>query len=191
MTKFCTFWSRVPPSGPQHCRVTDILLNSILFSQTESDNTQSTPSKFDNIHQNNKKMCCELMTAVMISIIKLAEAIAECWTTLSGSWYSKRWSMIMISKAMSDVIGVCKGKRWWQIDCWLKDVPQTPLSQANNEPRYQDIKKTRLSKNECSTDDQTITLGLQIFLDHRSSRTIDQKILMTLHPPPFSILGVH
>ena len=31
---------------------------------------------------------------------------------------------------------------------------------------------------------QTIILGLQIFLDHRSSRTIDQKILMTL-PPPF------
>ena len=44
---------------------------------------------------------------------------------------------------------------------------------------------------ECST----VTLGLQIFLDHRSSRIIDQKILMTLPPlsasPPFSILGLH
>ena len=50
-------------------------------------------------------------------------------------------AMIMISKALSDVRSVCKGKRWWQIDCWLKDVPQTPLSQANNEPRYLDIKK--------------------------------------------------
>ena len=74
MTKFCTFWSRVPPTGPQHCRVTDILLNSILFSQTESDNTQSTPSGFDNIHQNNKKNWYELMM-VMISIIKMAEKL--------------------------------------------------------------------------------------------------------------------
>ena len=31
-------------------------------------------------------------------------------------------------------------------------------------------------KNECSTGDETIILGLQIFLDHRSSRTIDQKL---------------
>ena len=77
MTKFCTFWSRVPPSGPQHCRVTDILLNSILFSQTESDNTQSTPSELKTSIKITKKMCCELMM-VMISIIKMAEAIAEC-----------------------------------------------------------------------------------------------------------------
>ena len=31
-------------------------------------------------------------------------------------------------------------------------------------------------KDECSAGDQTIILGLQIFLDHRSSRTIDQKL---------------
>ena len=36
-----------------------------------------------------------------------------------------------------------------------------------------------LSKDECSTGDQTIILGLQIFLDHRSLSSIDQKILMT------------
>ena len=80
MTKFCTFWSRVPPRGPQHCRVTDILLNSILFSQTESDNTQSTPSELKTSIKITKKMCCELMM-VMISIIKMAEAIVECLTT--------------------------------------------------------------------------------------------------------------
>ena len=138
MTKFCAFWSRVPPTGPQHCRVTDILLNSILFSRTESDNTQSTPSGFGNIHQNNKKTvlwiddgddfdkqdgwsyCCVFNNIVLVLIFE---------------------AMITISKALSDVIGVCKGKRWWQIDRWLKDVPQTPLSQANNAPRYLDIKK--------------------------------------------------
>ena len=32
--------------------------------------------------------------------------------------------------------------------------------------------------------DQTIILGLQIFLDHRSLSSIDQKILMTLSPSP-------
>ena len=35
---------------------------------------------------------------------------------------------------------------------------------------------TRSSKDECSTGDQTIILGLQIFLDPRSSRTIYQKL---------------
>ena len=38
---------------------------------------------------------------------------------------------------------------------------------------------------------QTIILDLQIFLDHRSLSSIGQKILMILHPPPFSILVVH
>ena len=58
-------------------------------------------------------------------------------------------------------------------------------------------KWTRSSKDECRAGDQTIVLGLEIFLDHRSSRIIDQKILMTLLPPlpppapPFPILGVH
>ena len=42
-------------------------------------------------------------------------------------------------------------------------------------------------KNECSTGDETIILGLQIFLDHRSSRTIDQKILMALPPTFFDL----
>ena len=51
--------------------------------------------------------------------------------------------------------------------------------------------KTRSSKDECSTGDQTIILGLQIFLDHRSLSSIDQNILMTLPLPPFSILGGH
>ena len=35
---------------------------------------------------------------------------------------------------------------------------------------------TRSSKDECSTGDQTIILGLQILLDHKSSGTIDQKL---------------
>ena len=35
---------------------------------------------------------------------------------------------------------------------------------------------TRSSKDEYSNGDQTIILGLKIFLDHRSSRTIDQKL---------------
>ena len=43
-----------------------------------------------------------------------------------------------------------------------------------------------LSKDECSTGDQTIILGLQIFLDHISSWTIDQQFVMTYthHPRP-------
>ena len=35
---------------------------------------------------------------------------------------------------------------------------------------------TRSSKDERSTGDQTIILGLQILLDHRSSGTIDKKL---------------
>ena len=138
MTKFCTFWSRVPPSGPQHCRVTDILLNSILFSQTESDNTQSTPSGFDNIHQNNKKNVVWIDDS---DDFDNQDGWSYCWVFNNIVMFLIFKAMIMISKALSDVRCVCKGKRWWQIDCWLKDVPQTPLSQANNEPRYQDIKK--------------------------------------------------
>ena len=45
---------------------------------------------------------------------------------------------------------------------------------------------TRSSKDECSTGVQTIILGLQIFLDHRSLSSIGQKILMVLHPPPLT-----
>ena len=36
--------------------------------------------------------------------------------------------------------------------------------------------KTRSSKDECSNGDQTIILGIQTFLDQRSSRTIDKKL---------------
>ena len=36
--------------------------------------------------------------------------------------------------------------------------------------------QARPSKGECSTGDQTRISGLQILLDHRSSRTIDQKL---------------
>ena len=35
---------------------------------------------------------------------------------------------------------------------------------------------TRSSKDECSTGDQTIILGLQNLLDHKSSGTIDKKL---------------
>ena len=42
--------------------------------------------------------------------------------------------------------------------------------------------QTRSSKDRCSTD-QTIILGLQIFLDYRSLSSIGQKILMMLPPP--------
>ena len=38
-----------------------------------------------------------------------------------------------------------------------------------------DYDETRSSKDECSTGDQTIIIVLQIFLDHRSSITKDQK----------------
>ena len=38
------------------------------------------------------------------------------------------------------------------------------------------IDETRSSKDECSTGDETIILGLEIFLDHTSSKTIDQKL---------------
>ena len=42
------------------------------------------------------------------------------------------------------------------------------------------IKETRTSKDECSTGDQTIIVGRQIFLDRRSLSSIGQKILMML-----------
>ena len=35
---------------------------------------------------------------------------------------------------------------------------------------------TRSSKDDCSTGDQTIILGLHILLDHKSSGTTDQKL---------------
>ena len=44
--------------------------------------------------------------------------------------------------------------------------------------------QTRSSKDEYSTGNQTIILGLEIFLDHRSLSSIDQKKLMTLSPSP-------
>ena len=47
---------------------------------------------------------------------------------------------------------------------------------------------TRSSKDECSTGDQTIILGLQIFLDHRSSRALD-KSCDDLTPPPLPNIG--
>lgn len=44
-------------------------------------------------------------------------------------------------------------------------------------------------KVECRTGDQTIIIGLQMYLNHRSLSSIGQNILMTLHlpphPPPF------
>ena len=46
-------------------------------------------------------------------------------------------------------------------------------------------KETRSSQDECSTGDQTIILGLQIFLDGRSSRTIDQKLWWPTLTPLF------
>ena len=46
------------------------------------------------------------------------------------------------------------------------------------------IQKARSSKDECSTGDQTIILGLQIFLDKRSLSSVGQKILVILPPSP-------
>ena len=57
----------------------------------------------------------------------------------------------------------------------------------NFENLYSNNHWLRSSKDECSTGgDQTIILGLHIFLDHRSLSSIGQKILMILFP--FSIL---
>ena len=39
-------------------------------------------------------------------------------------------------------------------------------TQMENMDRKVRIKETRTSKDECSTGDQTIIVGLQIFLDH-------------------------
>ena len=39
-------------------------------------------------------------------------------------------------------------------------------------------------KVECRTGDQTIIIGVQMYLDHRSLSSIGQNILMTLHLPP-------
>ena len=51
-----------------------------------------------------------------------------------------------------------------------------PLHQLRRKGQETPKKKTRSSKGECSTGDQTIILGLHIFLDNRSSRTIHQKL---------------
>ena len=51
---------------------------------------------------------------------------------------------------------------------------------------------TRSSNNEFSTGDQIIISGLQIFLDHKPSRTLDQNILITLLSlPPFKSFFRH
>ena len=50
--------------------------------------------------------------------------------------------------------------------------------------------ETRPSEDECSTGDKTIILGLQIFLDHRSSRTIDQSC-DDLPPSPLPCRAPH
>ena len=55
----------------------------------------------------------------------------------------------------------------------------------NFENLYSNNHWLRSSKDECSTGgDQTIILGLHIFLDHRSLSSIGQKLLMILPPPP-------
>ena len=103
---------------------------------------------------------------------------------------------LMICMALQVILRI----RWAQRACLGAQI-QTSTTFANQKKVTNSNAKTkkgnncpsntsRSSKDECSTGDQTIILGLQIFLDHRSSRTIDQKILMTLPPLPFLILVV-
>ena len=49
-------------------------------------------------------------------------------------------------------------------------------TQMENMDRKVRIKETRTSNDEYSTGDQTIIYRWQIFLDHRLSRKIDQKL---------------
>ena len=64
-------------------------------------------------------------------------------------------------------------------------------SEVGNWKNIDQVKQNLLRMN---TGDQTIILGLQIFLDHRSSRTIEQKLWWSTHtplvlpcPPPFCL----
>ena len=64
--------------------------------------------------------------------------------------------------------------------CWyMRNCVSSPVSLCNDDRRwYFGFKRTR-SSNDKLAPDQTIILGLQIFLDHRSLSSIDQNILMT------------
>ena len=60
--------------------------------------------------------------------------------------------------------------------CW-EGISISAMTMTMNRRDYEgfDYDETRSSKDECSTGDQTIIIVLQIFLDHRSSITKDQK----------------
>ena len=62
----------------------------------------------------------------------------------------------------------------------MRQMPNAPDFYVQNLT----TQKARSSKDECSTGDQTIILGLQIFLDKRSLSSLGQKILVTLPPSP-------
>ena len=90
-----------------------------------------------------------------------------------------------------------KVKPWnaniWTSETWTafysiddKDIENVvlcllPLKIVKYLTKLKTNQQTRSSKDECSTDDQTMILGLglQTFLDHRSSKTIDQMFFMT------------
>ena len=102
-----------------------------------------------------------------------------------------------------------KVKPWnaniWTSETWTafysiddKDIENVvlcllPLKIVKYLTKLKTNQQTRSSKDECSTDDQTMILGLglQTFLDHRSSKTIDQMFFMTYRvvfltgPPKF------
>ena len=59
--------------------------------------------------------------------------------------------------------------------------PKVFLVRCTLRRTFVDIKQDHLRMNVAP--DQTIILGRQIFLDHRSLISIGQKILMILHPP--------
>ena len=73
--------------------------------------------------------------------------------------------------------------RWCAVCTSLMKLPFSTLPEGEKTERALCIKigtrACRKEKTRSSEDDQTIILGLQIFLDHRSLISIDHKMLMT------------
>ena len=105
---------------------------------------------------------------------------------LSGWWLTvkiiKKFSIRFLSPVSSSPNQpIEKAFSWWYNIYALNNMVKSLSLHLKSLPGGK--RDTRSSNYECSTGDLTIILGLNIVLDHRSSKTINQKILMTLPPP--------
>ena len=101
----------------------------------------------------------------------------EYWMLLNEYWFSAPSFLLGQNCAIFSSVRVTAcNTTGWQSTSKLK------LGQLKG--KFSNINITRSSKDEYSTGSNNYLLGQPIFLNHRSLSSIDQKILVTLPPPP-------